>query len=102
MSSNTVLIIIVAFLAGLLVLSWGLIFYLVKRSLDEKPVAIKETVAPGEPPQVVTRADLVEARKFQEEQNFRQRDATKYQNLDEMPAEAGMAALEDFLNRGEE
>lgn len=100
MSTNTVLIIVISLLVVLQCVSLVIIAYMMKRIIDDKPIAFKEVATPGTPPQVVTRADLKAAREYEQEQNFRKADMTKYVDLEDMAPEEGMSLLEQ-LGRSE-
>jgi len=102
MQTSTVLIIVIGFLVLLVTACLAIIAYLAKRILDEKPIAIKESVAAGTPPVVVTRADLKVAREFETEQNFRKNPAQNLVDLDTLSPEMAMAEMDKYNARGEE
>lgn len=101
MTFNLFMIIVVVIFAVALFSSLGLLGYLMKRLIDDKPIAFKETAAPGTPPQIITRADLKVAREYQAEQNFRAKDQNKYADLDSLSPEMAMNELDKFNQLGD-
>lgn len=96
MQTNVALLIVIGFLLILTGICLGIITYLAKRILDEKPITIKEMAQPGQPPEVTTRADLKVAREYVKEKNFETQPDNNLVDLDQIPADIGMASLEKF------
>jgi len=90
---QTSFLIVIGILAMLLTFSLVIIAYLMKQVIDSKPIAIKETAAVGVKPEVLTRSDLKVARQYEQEQNFRNKDETKYADLGDLSPDQGMAEL---------